>query len=930
MFSSFNFWLHESFVNGGSVMLYKAFVSYSHAADGELAPKLQSALHKFGKPWYKIRALRIFRDKTNLSLTPNLWPSIQKALDESEYFLLLASPEAASSDWVKEEIDYWLDNKSSEKILIILTSGEIQWENNVSDFDWKLTTALPENLRKKFFYEPLFLDLRWISSEEQLSLQFSKFRESITLIAATLHGKDCDEISGEDIRQYRKNRRIAWCATILLVLLTFASIIGYVIAVKQKNIAEFRYGVNVAQNLTEKAQIEYENKEYQKSLLLSIEAIKRIANKDIPRLGTSNVENIFRKISDSIDGLPLTGHTDTILSLDFSSDGKLLASSAKDGVVLLWDTLNIDSKPTILKGHKEAVNFVLFSPGGNYLASLSKKQIRLWPINTKIRKSLLLFDYKKKVIPFWVKKSSGNKLAFSHDGELLAACCSDNKVRIWKTNYYDGKPIILEGHKDTVTSVAFGLDGKIVATSSEDKTIRLWNLMKLEEAAVIFYVHHGSVEVLAISSNGRFLASGSSDNDAWLFDLDKQKRIRCRGHRNGITDVKFSPNNLHFATACNDGTVRLWDLNNYLQNEELVSQVLEGHEGRIISLSFSHDGRYLASAGADKIVRIWSVNQPYREPTILSGHDGAVEVIKFNYGDKHIATGGDDKSIRLWNFDNTSLRGQFLSDRELSDARWPFGNSISPDFSYLAKVIKVSKDTSLHRLILFNLKNSTTDPIKVYESIDAITNVNFSPGNKYLAAYFYSNKNRQKSNLFSKHYINEGKFKSIRQVKIWKLNNISEEPLTIPINCPSLTSMSFSPDEKRLFAGCQDGSIISWEIKASEIIPTEIIKHNKNVNAIKLSPNQRFLATYSDRLRLYDLKKIQNEPIVFKKSENLGIYDIHYSHKEKFIASSLGAVVAIWEFKYPNKDPRLFVFPSGLQEFFHLALTKDTYWSGNV
>ena len=78
-------------------MKYKAFMSYSHAADGNLAPAVQSALHRFARPWYKLRSLRVFRDKTSLSATPELWPTIERALTESEYFLLFASPEAAQS-----------------------------------------------------------------------------------------------------------------------------------------------------------------------------------------------------------------------------------------------------------------------------------------------------------------------------------------------------------------------------------------------------------------------------------------------------------------------------------------------------------------------------------------------------------------------------------------------------------------------------------------------------------------------------------------------------------------------------------------------------------------------------------------------------------------------------------------------------------------
>ena len=62
-------------------MSFNGFISYSHAADGKLAPAVQRGLHRLAKPWHRRRALWIFRDQTGLSVTPGLWSSIQKALD---------------------------------------------------------------------------------------------------------------------------------------------------------------------------------------------------------------------------------------------------------------------------------------------------------------------------------------------------------------------------------------------------------------------------------------------------------------------------------------------------------------------------------------------------------------------------------------------------------------------------------------------------------------------------------------------------------------------------------------------------------------------------------------------------------------------------------------------------------------------------------
>jgi hypothetical protein len=38
----------------------QGFPSYSHAADGKLAPAIQSALQSFAKPWYERRAICVF------------------------------------------------------------------------------------------------------------------------------------------------------------------------------------------------------------------------------------------------------------------------------------------------------------------------------------------------------------------------------------------------------------------------------------------------------------------------------------------------------------------------------------------------------------------------------------------------------------------------------------------------------------------------------------------------------------------------------------------------------------------------------------------------------------------------------------------------------------------------------------------------------
>ena len=66
--------------------VYDGFISYSHSADDLLAPRLQAGLQRFAKPWWKRRALRIFRDEASLSANPHLWSSIVDAMEGSAWF----------------------------------------------------------------------------------------------------------------------------------------------------------------------------------------------------------------------------------------------------------------------------------------------------------------------------------------------------------------------------------------------------------------------------------------------------------------------------------------------------------------------------------------------------------------------------------------------------------------------------------------------------------------------------------------------------------------------------------------------------------------------------------------------------------------------------------------------------------------------------
>jgi hypothetical protein len=201
--------------------VFDAFISYSHAADGTLAAALQQGLHRFAKPLFKLRAIRVFRDETTLAMTPRLWPEIERALRNSRFFILMADRKSAQSEWVQKEVACWLEMGRADNMLIVWTGGEVAWNKATKDFDWDCTNALPPTLAGAFKgEEPLYQDLRWAREEVQLSRKHPRFATVLAKLSAAIRGRSLDEIFGDDVREQRHSRRLLQLGIMVLLLAT--------------------------------------------------------------------------------------------------------------------------------------------------------------------------------------------------------------------------------------------------------------------------------------------------------------------------------------------------------------------------------------------------------------------------------------------------------------------------------------------------------------------------------------------------------------------------------------------------------------------------------------------------------------------------------------------------------------------------------------
>ncbi|MFS0518590.1 WD40 repeat domain-containing protein, partial [Nostoc sp. UIC 10607] len=367
----------------------------------------------------------------------------------------------------------------------------------------------------------------------------------------------------------------------------------------------------------------------------------------------------------------LSGHSDAVMGVAWSSDGQILASASIDKTVKLWRPDG--SLITTLSGHDDAVLKVAWSPDSQTLASASSDaRVKLWRRDGSLITTLS--GHTGAVIG----------LAWSPDGQTLASASQDAKVKLWRR---DGSLITtLSGHNNRVYGVAWSPDGQTLASASYDKTIKLWR----RDGSLITTLsgHSDAVLGVAWSPDGQTLASASQDTTVKLWRRNGSLITTFSGNSNAVIyELAWSPDSQTLASASSDATVKLW------RRDGFLITTLSGHDDAVLGVAWSLDGQTLASASADKTVKLWRRDASLI--TTLSGHSDVVRRMAWSPDGQTLASASDDKTIKLWRRDAsliTTLSG--YSDAAYGMAWSPDGQTLA--FASADKTIKLwRRDGSL-------------------------------------------------------------------------------------------------------------------------------------------------------------------------------------------------------------------------------------------
>ncbi|MDB5335907.1 MAG: repeat-containing protein [Planctomycetaceae bacterium] len=238
--------------------------------------------------------------------------------------------------------------------------------------------------------------------------------------------------------------------------------------------------------------------------------------------------------------------------------------------------------------------------------------------------------------------ATGSSIAFSPNGQQVAAGYFNNSLRVW--TLADGKTTDATAHKGGITAVRFNPAGDQIATAGMDNSILVWANPPAAMPAKTLAGHTRWVRDLAYTPDGTRLVSVSDDRSVRVWNLADGKALHTlTGHTDWIMALAIRADGRYAATASYDQTIRLWDLDRGAEVKQFSTK------GQIVTdLAWTADGMALVSVGLDRMVRIWNPldGQQVRE---LAGHTDQLHCLAVHPGGQLLATAGADRIVQLWN-----------------------------------------------------------------------------------------------------------------------------------------------------------------------------------------------------------------------------------------------------------------------------------------
>ena len=557
----------------------------------------------------------------------------------------------------------------------------------------------------------------------------------------------------------------------------------------------------------------------------------------------------------------LTGHSYYVSGVEFSPDGKTLASMScwNDHTIRLWDVETGETK-AVLTGHTKEILSLVFSPDGMTLASAGEDQtIRLWDVSSGTLKRT--FDEHNDQV---------NVLSYNPDGSRLASGGKDEVVRIYDTQS-DELALTFAAHVNSVDTLNFSSDGNTLVSQGADNKVYFWHadsgelMQEISDNTNTKYTcdisDDGNTIVVADSNGTIHLCNSQTGDVVRTINLETEldsvaTTYPLRGCQCGtdpdtkLGSVIYSPDNRTIACYDNRDTIHLLDM----ESETFLHTFKTPDRGSVNSYRYSMDGSTLAISNGLEI-NVWNVRSGELESTI-SGYAEVVGNAVFSPDGKTLVS--LDDVVRIWDVGTHKLLST-ISDISIASVAY------SPDGQTLAC------GTYDNTILLFDTE--AWQHRKTLEGhADTVTTLAFSPDGETLASGSSDNTIRL--------------WHSITGEQIYRLKGHTE----------SVNDLAFSPDCATLASGGWDGTIRFWDAASGELLRTIEIDQDNSIDSVAFSSDGLTLACTGENgdigIRFWDVSTGGHLKTIDVEA---GAYSVVYSPDGRTFASGGIGELSVWD-----------------------------------